>query len=91
MRNPLGGVLHRARHQPAAVHAAVLLARQQAGAFEDAQVFGDGGKRHVERLGEFGDRRLAAREPCQDGAARGVRECAKGGVQRGLRMLNHVV
>jgi hypothetical protein len=53
-------------------------------------VFGDGGERDVKRFGELGDRRFPESEAGEDGAAGGVGESAKGGVEVG-RIVNHVV
>jgi hypothetical protein len=64
------------------VDAAVDLAAQQACRFQDPQVLGDGRKRHVKGLGQLGDRSLALREARENGAAGGIGERAKGGIQR---------
>ena len=54
-------------------------------------MFGDGGERHGKRLGQFRDHGFAAGQAGQDGAARGVSEGAKGGVERRSEIVNHVV
>jgi hypothetical protein len=91
--DPGGGVFHGLGRKAAVVDAALNLALQQAGEFENAKVFGDGGKRDVEGSGQLGDGGFAEREAGQDGAAGGVGESAEGGVQRGLGggMINHMV
>ena len=73
------------------MNAAVDLAAQQAGGFEDAQMLGDGGKGHGERPGKIFYGSLALRKTGQDGAAGGVGECAESGVQTGSRIVNHTV
>jgi hypothetical protein len=81
------------------VNAPVDFPAQQAGGLQNAQVFGDGGQRNVERRGQLADCRLALGQPAKDGAARGIGERAKGGVEgicasrSGLRrrIVNHMV
>ena len=73
------------------MNAAVDLAAQQAGGFEDAQMLGDGGKRHGERPGKILYGSLALRKTGQDGAAGGVGEGAEGVVQTGGGIFNHTV
>ena len=52
-------------------------------------MFGDGGHRHLMRLGQLHHRRVALRQPRQDRAAGAVGEGAERGVEaRGLK-LNH--
>ncbi len=68
---------------------------EEAGGFQDAQVFGDGGERHVEGSGQGGHRGFALREAGQDGAAGGVGEGGEGGVEGGAGsggvIVNHSV
>lgn len=73
------------------MNAAVDLAAQQAGGFENAQMLGDGGQRHGERPGKIFYGSLALRKTGQDGAAGGVGESAEGGVQAGGGIVNHTV
>jgi hypothetical protein len=73
------------------VDAAVDLPAQQACGFKDAEMFGDGGEGHVERLGEGFDGRFALGEAGQDGAAGAVRERGESKVQGGRRIVNHTV
>jgi|SRR5579862_1682343 len=54
-------------------------------------MFGDGGKRNVEWLGEFLDSGFALGETRENGAAGGVGEGTERGVERGRRIVNHVV
>jgi hypothetical protein len=89
--DPRSGIFHGVGVEPYAVHAAIDFAAQQSGGFEHAKMFADGGKRHFEWLGQFGDFRFALRQAGQDGAASGVRERAKRGVQAGRGIVNHMV
>ena len=79
--DPFGCALHRLGSQPAAMHASVLVAHDQAGAFEDAQMLRDGRKRHVVRRGQIADGSLAKSELRQDAAACGVGKRAEGSVE----------
>ena len=56
-------------------------AAQQAGAFEHADVLGDGIQRDREVRGDFGDARVGVREPREDGAARGVAQGVENAVE----------
>lgn len=89
--DPGGGVLHRARRQPAPAHPALAAAVDQPGALQHAQVLGDRGEGNTERLSQRCDGGLAGGEAGQDRAARGVGQRAEGGVQGGRLILNHVV
>src|SRR5262245_38492062 len=66
-----------ARLDPAGPPLRLATARDEAGALEDLQMLGDGGRADVEGLREFRYRRLTEREPRQDGAARGIGERRK--------------
>jgi hypothetical protein len=91
--DPGGGGLHGLGIEAAAVDAAVDLAAQEASGFKDAEMFGNGGKGHVERLGKGFDGRFALREAGQNGTAGGIRERGEGGVE-GMRrggIVNHTV
>ncbi len=89
--DPGGGRLHGLSDEAATVNAAVDFAAQQAGGFEDAQMLGNGGKRHGERPGNVFYGSFAPREAGQDGATRRVGEGAEGGVQGGGGIVNHTV
>ena len=73
------------------VDAAIDFAAQKAGGFKDAQVLGNGREGDVERGGELLDGGFALGEAGEDGAAGGVGEGAKGGVESGEGIVNHVV
>jgi hypothetical protein len=73
------------------VDSAIDGAGQQAGGVEDAQMFGNGGQRDVERFGELRDGGFTAGQASQDGAAGGVGEGAEGAVESGRRIVNHMV
>jgi hypothetical protein len=93
--DPAGGVLHGLGSETAAVRAAVDFAPEQAGGFQNAQVFRNCGKRDPERRGEFGDGGFAESEAGEDGAAGRIGEGAEGGVERRgrgrARIVNHTV
>jgi hypothetical protein len=73
------------------VDAAVDLALEEARGFEHAQMLGYGGKGNIERLSQLADRGFPVREACEDGAARGIGECAEGGIERRAGIVNHTV
>lgn len=83
--DPGGGVFEGAGVEAAGPPLRFATARDQAGAFQHLEVFGDGRHRHLEGPGEFGHRSLAEREPAQDGAARGI---GKGG-ECGAQLILH--
>jgi hypothetical protein len=93
--DPGGGAFHGPSVQAAAVNAAVDFPAEQAGGFEDAQMFGNGGEGHGEGSGEGVDGGLALREAGEDGATGGIGEGGEGGVEagggRGGRIVNHTV
>jgi len=88
--DPGGGALHRRSGQTTAMDAAIDFTAQQAGGFEDAKMFGDGGEGHAERLGEFGDFGFPLSETGEDGATGGIGERTEGGVKK-QRIFNHMV
>src|SRR5688572_29262476 len=49
------------------------------------------GEGHVESVGEVRDRRVRTRELLENAASGGVRERGEGGIEVGLRILNHMV
>lgn len=59
----------------------------EAGALENADVLGDGVEGDRERTGDLGHARFSAREPLEDGSARGVGEGEEGLVEVGGRHL----
>lgn len=83
-------MLHRLGGQAQAMDAAINFAVQEAGGFEDAQMFGDRREGHAERFGELGDFGFAKSETSEDGAPGGIGERGKGGVEGG-RIFNHTV
>ncbi|MNT49997.1 hypothetical protein D3C72_1868880 [compost metagenome] len=80
-REPHGGLLHRARRQLAAHDAARLRARDEAGAFEHAQVLHEAGQRHAMRFGELGHAEAALTQRFEHAAAGRVGQGRKHGVQ----------
>jgi hypothetical protein len=89
--DPLGRVFHRFRREAAAVDATVDFATEQAGGLEDAQMLRNGWERDIERSGQFRDGRFALGKAGKDSAASRVGECAKGGIQKRRRIVNHMV
>jgi len=89
--NPRRRILERLRMQAAAAHAPVFVVLQQAGTVQYPQVLGHRGQRHAEGLRQLAHRGLPLGQPGQDGAAGGVGQRAKGGVESGQRILNHTV
>jgi len=91
--DPGGGGFHGLGVEAAAVDAAIDFAAEQAGGFQDAEMFGDGGEGHVEGCGEGVDGGFALGEASEDGAACGVGESAEGGVEAGGGggIVNHTV
>ena len=88
--DPAGRLFHGFRSQGATVHPPVYIAAQETSGFEHAQVLGDGGERDAERFCKLGDSRFAESEAGEDGAAGGIGESGKGGVEVG-RIVNHMV
>jgi hypothetical protein len=89
--DPLSRVFHWFRREAAAVDATVDFATEQAGGLENAQMLGNGWERDIERSGQFRDGRFALGKAGKDGAASRVGECAKGGIQKRRRIVNHMV
>jgi hypothetical protein len=89
--NPLRGMLHRLRHEPATSDATVLLLAQEAGTLEDAEMLRDGGQRHIERLCKLADRGVSLGQPCQYGPPGGVTQCTEDGIQFVGPIFNHLV
>ncbi len=81
-RNPEGGVFHRPPHETAPENPAVPLAGQKPRPLENPEVLGDGGERHVERLGQLRHRGLTPRQAREDRATGGIGQRRKGRVER---------
>jgi hypothetical protein len=79
--DPLSRVLHRLRHQAAAVHATIPVPPDEARAFEHAQMLRYGGERHFVRRCKLADGSFAERQPREDAAAGGVGERRESGVE----------
>jgi hypothetical protein len=95
---PFGSFDERLGFEAAGAALGVLAAGDEAGAFEDFEVLGDGGLGHGEGLGEFVDGSLAGGEAGEDGAASGVGEGGESGVEAvggghciTLKLYNHLV
>jgi len=72
--DPVGGGREGLWIEAAVVNAPIAAALHEPGLFQDFQVLRDRGERHVERLREVRDARLAESEPREDGAPRRVGE-----------------
>jgi hypothetical protein len=88
--DPVGGGVQWPRIEAAAVNSSLAAALHKPGLFQDFQVLRDSGERHVERLREVRDARLAEREPREDGATRRIREGGERPVER-AQIVNHQV
>ncbi len=73
------------------MNAAIDVAAEQAGGFEDAEMLGDGGKGHGEWRSKTFNGGFSLREACQDSATGGIGEGPKGGVESGDGIVNHTV
>jgi hypothetical protein len=73
------------------VNTAVDGAGQQAGGFENAQMFGNGRERDLKRFGKLRDGGLAAGQAGQDGATGWVGEGLEGSIEGGRGIVNHMV
>jgi hypothetical protein len=90
MCDPVGGGVQWPRIETAAVNSSLPAALHEPGLFQDFQVLRDRGQRHVERLREIRDARLAEREPREDGATRRVGKGGERPVER-AQIVNHIV
>ena len=77
--------------QPRVADTAALFMGDQAGAFEDEQVFADRRQGNRVRFGQLTERSFAPGQPVQHGAPDGVGQSRKSDVQRTACILNHVV
>src|SRR5450759_5428368 len=77
----IGDLVQRFRLQSAGPPLRLAAARDQAGALQHLEVFGNGGSGHFEWRGELRDRCLARGETCKDRAASRVGECGEGGAE----------
>src|SRR4030088_1330210 len=79
--HPVGGLLEALCLQSARSPLRVAAAGDEAGALENLQVFRDRGKRHIERLRQLRDRRVALGEAGEDRTPSRIRESTKGHAQ----------
>jgi hypothetical protein len=89
--DPQGSVLHGSGNEAAPAEPAVFRSGEQSRVLEHSQVFRNCGERHVEWLGQLGDRRLSPRQAGEDRPAGGIRQRGKCRVEGAVRILNHVV
>ena len=78
---PVGGVLEGFRPEAAGAPLLLAAAGDEAGAFQDLEVLGDGGETRGEGFGQLGDGGFAAGEAGEDGATGGVGEGGEGGAE----------
>lgn len=88
LREPLFEQAQGLRLDAALAHAADLAGADQAAFFQRLDVLHHGCERHAQRVGEFADRGVAQKQALDNGPSRGVGQCAKDAVQRGL-MVKH--
>lgn len=79
--DPFGGFSEWLGFEAAWAALRVAAARDHAGAFEDFEMFGNGGLRHSERLGEIVDGGFTGSEAGEDGAARRIGESSESGIE----------
>jgi hypothetical protein len=90
-RHPGRGRLHRRGAELAAHHAAFLVALDEPGVLEHAQVLHEPGQRHVVGRRELAYREIALAKRIEDAAPRRVRQGGEHGIERGALILNHQV
>jgi hypothetical protein len=90
-RDPGGGRLHGGGAELAAHHPAFLVALDEPGVLEHAQVLHEPGQRHVVGRRELAYREIALAKGIEDAAARRVRQGGEHGIERGASILNHQV
>ena len=89
--HPFHRGLHRLSRQAAAMNPSVLAPGDEPGSFEHTQMLGDAGKRDVERCRKVTNGSFTLSEARQDSAAGSIGKGCKGGAEKGLGTLNHVV
>jgi hypothetical protein len=89
---PIHGLPHRRRRQPARHHTPGLFPRDETGIREHIEMLHDRRQRHRERLRQLADRQaVAAGQPRQQRTAGRVRERGEGLVEGLIEILNHLV
>lgn len=78
---PAIGFRKRPGRQSARAALGIAAAGDEAGAFENLEMFRDGGLAHSEGSGEVVNRGLPGREASEDTASRGIGESGEGGVK----------
>src|SRR5579885_228333 len=79
--DPISRVLERRRFQPARSPLGLPPPADQPRSLEHLEMFRDGGKAHVERLRQFGDRKLAHREAGEDRPSGGIGQRRESGAE----------
>ena len=80
--HPNACVAHGGGIEAAPLHAPAFFLRDQPGGDQNADMFGDRGKRHLERLGDVGDSHVVFQQHHADLPTGRVREGCKDGVER---------
>jgi hypothetical protein len=88
--DPVFGLFQGSGGKAAEARTANLFLPDETGLLEDVDVLHHGGQGHAVRFGEIGQGSFAEHEGSEDGAASGVGESAKGGIE-GCGILNHMV
>ncbi len=73
------------------VGASMNIPPHEAGMLQRLDVFGDGGKRHVEWLCELGDGPIAFSQQVKHSPAGGIAEGVEDSIESGVTFLNHSV
>src|SRR5258708_15962091 len=91
--DPFGRILQRSCSELTRPPLRFAPPRDQPGAFQHLEMFGERGKANLERLGQIGHRGCALGEARENRTPGGIRERGEGGVQLFGRceMLNHLV
>jgi hypothetical protein len=89
LREPGLGLRQHVAVELAMAHAPHLLGADEPAGLEQLHVLHDGRERHHQRLGQLAHRRVATRQPVDDGAAGGIGQCLEDAIER--LMLKHVL
>ena len=88
---PLGFRLEAARTKPAGSHPSDLVGDDQPGPLQNLNVLLHAGQRHLEPVGETGDRGVGQTKLIDDPTAGRIRQRRKRTIDRKIDILNHVV
>jgi hypothetical protein len=88
---PLRCLLHRRSMQTTASHTTLPPALHESCSLEHGQVLAYARQCHGERLSQLTHPQLSARQPCDNGAARGVCQRSEYVIEAGILLVNHSV